>query len=35
VIATPTISVGVENSTNIELYYEDHGAGKPVVSGIH
>ena len=27
----PYISVGKENSGNIELYYEDHGAGKPVV----
>jgi non-heme chloroperoxidase len=26
-----TITVGTENSTNIELYYEDHGAGQPVV----
>ena len=25
------ITVGRENSTPIELYYEDHGAGKPVV----
>jgi pimeloyl-ACP methyl ester carboxylesterase len=25
------ITVGQENSTPIELYYEDHGAGKPVV----
>ncbi|PWB98245.1 alpha/beta fold hydrolase [Salinibacterium hongtaonis] len=25
------ITVGTENSTNIELYYEDHGAGRPVV----
>jgi non-heme chloroperoxidase len=25
------ISVGQENSTSIELYYEDHGKGKPVV----
>jgi non-heme chloroperoxidase len=25
------ITVGEENSGNIELYYEDHGAGKPVV----
>ena len=25
------INVGSENSTPIELYYEDHGAGKPVV----
>jgi non-heme chloroperoxidase len=25
------ITVGKENSTNIDLYYEDHGAGKPIV----
>src|ERR1700688_3484205 len=25
------ITVGKENSTSIELYYEDHGAGTPVV----
>jgi pimeloyl-ACP methyl ester carboxylesterase len=25
------ITVGKENSTNIALYYEDHGAGRPVV----
>jgi len=25
------INVGKENSTNIDLYYEDHGSGKPVV----
>jgi non-heme chloroperoxidase len=25
------INVGQENSTTIELYYEDHGSGKPVV----
>lgn len=25
------ITVGKENSTNINLYYEDHGSGKPVV----
>ena len=27
----PTVSVGQENNADIELYYEDHGAGKPVV----
>ena len=27
----PHISVGKENSANIDLYYEDHGSGKPVV----
>src|SRR3954453_4027227 len=26
-----TITVGHENSTPIELYYEDHGSGSPVV----
>jgi non-heme chloroperoxidase len=26
-----TISVGTENSTSIDLYYEDHGTGSPVV----
>jgi pimeloyl-ACP methyl ester carboxylesterase len=26
-----TITVGKENSTSIELYYEDHGSGPPVV----
>jgi non-heme chloroperoxidase len=25
------IKVGQENSTSIELYYEDHGSGSPVV----
>ena len=25
------IKVGQENSTPIELYYEDHGSGSPVV----
>ena len=27
----PYVSVGQENSGNIELYYEDHGSGQPVV----
>jgi pimeloyl-ACP methyl ester carboxylesterase len=27
----PYVTVGKENSGNIELYYEDHGSGKPVV----
>jgi non-heme chloroperoxidase len=26
-----TVSVGQENGTDIELYYEDHGSGQPVV----
>src|ERR1700726_3748852 len=27
----PYVTVGKENSSNIELYYEDHGSGKPVI----
>lgn len=27
----PYITVGTENSTSIDLYYEDHGSGQPVV----
>jgi len=27
----PYVTVGRENSGNIDLYYEDHGSGKPVV----
>ena len=27
----PYVNVGKENSTSIELYYEDHGSGDPVV----
>jgi non-heme chloroperoxidase len=27
----PYVNVGQENSGNIDLYYEDHGSGKPVV----
>jgi len=27
----PFITVGSENSTSIDLYYEDHGSGQPVV----
>jgi non-heme chloroperoxidase len=27
----PYVTVGKENSSNIELYYEDHGSGTPVV----
>ncbi|GAB7192935.1 bromoperoxidase [Kineococcus sp. NUM-3379] len=26
-----TVKVGTENSTDVELYYEDHGSGQPVV----
>src|SRR6202047_850926 len=29
--AMPYVTVGKENSGNIELYYEDHGSGQPVV----
>src|SRR5204863_4749568 len=25
------VTVGTENSSNIDLYYEDHGSGDPVV----
>src|SRR5659263_11467 len=27
----PSVTVGKENSGNVDLYYEDHGSGKPVV----
>jgi non-heme chloroperoxidase len=27
----PRVKVGVENGTDIEIYYEDHGSGHPVV----
>src|SRR6266852_7981237 len=27
----PSVKVGVENGTDIEIYYEDHGSGHPVV----
>jgi non-heme chloroperoxidase len=27
----PYVTVGKENSGNIDLYYEDHGAGRPVI----
>jgi non-heme chloroperoxidase len=27
----PTVAVGQENSSDIEIYYEDHGTGQPVV----
>src|SRR5262249_14420305 len=29
--AMATVTVGQENNTDIEIYYEDHGAGQPVV----
>lgn len=25
------LKVGTENDTDIEIYYEDHGSGRPVV----
>jgi non-heme chloroperoxidase len=30
-IAMPYVTIGKENSGELELYYEDHGSGKPVV----
>ena len=27
----PYVTVGQENSGSVELYYEDHGSGRPVV----
>jgi non-heme chloroperoxidase len=27
----PTITVGQENNADIEIHYEDHGAGQPIV----
>jgi len=27
----PYVTVGKENGTNIDIYYEDHGSGKPVI----
>jgi non-heme chloroperoxidase len=27
----PTVTVGTENNADVEIYYEDHGAGQPVV----
>jgi non-heme chloroperoxidase len=27
----PYVNVGKENSGNVEIYYEDHGSGKPIV----
>ena len=27
----PTVTVGQENNADIEIHYEDHGAGQPVV----
>ena len=26
----PTVTVGQENNADIEIYYEDYGAGQPV-----
>ena len=30
-IAMPFVKVGAENSADIEVHYNDHGAGKPIV----
>jgi non-heme chloroperoxidase len=30
-VVMPYVQVGTENSGPIELYYEDHGSGRPVV----
>src|SRR6202167_4884754 len=30
-IPMPYVNVGKENSSDIDLYYEDHGSGKPIV----
>jgi non-heme chloroperoxidase len=27
----PRLTVGTENNASIEIHYEDHGAGEPVV----
>jgi non-heme chloroperoxidase len=27
----PYVKVGAENDADIEIYYEDHGSGQPVV----
>jgi non-heme chloroperoxidase len=27
----PEITVGTENSASIEIHYEDHGSGRPIV----
>jgi non-heme chloroperoxidase len=27
----PFVTVGQQNSANIDIYYEDHGEGQPVV----
>ncbi len=27
----PKVTVGRENSADVEIHYEDHGAGQPVV----
>jgi non-heme chloroperoxidase len=27
----PKVTVGQENSADVEIYYEDHGSGQPVV----
>src|SRR3954469_18138967 len=30
-VAMPSITVGTENSAPIEIHYEDHGSGRPIV----
>src|SRR3954469_18418316 len=30
-VAMPRITVGTENSAPIEIHYEDHGSGRPIV----
>jgi non-heme chloroperoxidase len=27
----PYLTVGQENSGNVDIYYEDHGSGQPIV----
>src|SRR2546423_12839199 len=27
----PYVTVGKENGTNIDIFYEDHGSGKPII----
>jgi len=29
----PKLAVGTQNGSDIELYYEDHGSGRPVIHG--
>jgi non-heme chloroperoxidase len=30
-LSMPRVAVGTENGASIELHYEDHGGGRPVV----